>query len=134
MFVVTNAGVATLFCLVTMLGWGSWANTQKLAGKDKWAFPLYYWDYSLAVFVLGIVFAATLGSFGGAGMGAAENFRQAGREQILRAIWSGVSRRGAPARADVRRLRLRTGADRHGYSVEAGYKSQGGSGNEEDAE
>ena len=90
MFVVTNAGVATLFCLVTMLGWGSWANTQKLAGKDKWAFPLYYWDYSLAVFVLGIVFAATLGSFGSAGMGAAENFRQAGREQILRAMWSGV--------------------------------------------
>ena len=90
MFVVTNAGVATLFCLVTMLGWGSWANTQKLAGKDKWAFPLYYWDYALAVLFMGIIFAATLGTFGSAGMGAAENLRQAGREQVLRAIWSGV--------------------------------------------
>jgi glucose uptake protein len=30
-----------------MLGWGSWANTQKLAGKDKWPFQLYYWDYAV---------------------------------------------------------------------------------------
>ena len=40
MFVVTDLGVAIAFCVLTMLGWGSWANTQKLAGKDKWQFPL----------------------------------------------------------------------------------------------
>ncbi len=90
MFVVTNAAVATLFCVITMLGWGSWANTQKLAGKDKWAFPLSYWDYSLAVLLLGVIFAATLGTLGSAGMTAADNLSQAGTEQILRAVWSGV--------------------------------------------
>jgi len=90
MFVVTDAAVATFLCVITMLGWGSWANTQKLAGKDQWAFPLYYWDYSLAVFGLGIIFAATLGTFGHAGMSAAANLEQAGTGQMLRAVWSGV--------------------------------------------
>ncbi|MCC7174319.1 MAG: multidrug DMT transporter permease [Bryobacterales bacterium] len=90
MFVVTDAGLATLFCVITMLGWGSWANTQKLAGKDKWAFPLYYWDYAIAVLLLGVILAATLGSAGSAGMSAAENVRQAGTGQMLRAVWSGV--------------------------------------------
>lgn len=62
MFVVNHVWVATLFCVVTMLGWSSWANTQKLAGKDKWAFPLYYWDYAVGVFLSGILLMLTLGS------------------------------------------------------------------------
>lgn len=42
MFVLHSLGAAVTLCIITMLGWGSWANTQKLAGKDRWAFPLYY--------------------------------------------------------------------------------------------
>jgi hypothetical protein len=49
-FIVHDLGVAVLFCIVTMLGWGSWANTQKLAGKDRWPFELFYWDYAIGVF------------------------------------------------------------------------------------
>ena len=90
MFVVDSAGLATLFCVITMLGWGSWANTQKLAGKDKWAFPLYYWDYAVGVFCLGVVFMLTAGSAGSAGMGALENLGQAAPGSITRAIWSGA--------------------------------------------
>jgi glucose uptake protein len=41
MFTVSSLGLAVLFCVITMLGWGSWANTQKLAGKTKWPFELY---------------------------------------------------------------------------------------------
>jgi len=51
-FVVQDLGIAIGLCVVTMLGWGSWANTQKLAGKDRWPFQLYYWDYALGVVVL----------------------------------------------------------------------------------
>ena len=29
--------IAILFCIITMLDWGSWANTQKLAGQGKMA-------------------------------------------------------------------------------------------------
>ncbi|MGD0497624.1 MAG: multidrug DMT transporter permease [Bryobacteraceae bacterium] len=90
MFVVNHAGVATLLCVVTMLGWGSWANTQKLAGKDKWAFPLYYWDYAWGVFLMGLVFMFTLGSRGSAGMGAAENLRQAMAAPAAHALLSGA--------------------------------------------
>ncbi|HTX37428.1 MAG TPA: hypothetical protein VME43_20510 [Bryobacteraceae bacterium] len=90
MFVVHNFWLATLFCVITMLGWGSWANTQKLAGKDQWAFPLFYWDYGIGVFLFGILWMATLGSFGSAGMGALDNLRQAGAAPIAHALFSGA--------------------------------------------
>jgi glucose uptake protein len=90
MLVVNDVRLATLLCILTMLGWGSWANTQKLAGKDKWAFPLYYWDYAIGVFVLGILLALTLGSFGAVGMPAIENLGQAAPGPLARAVLSGV--------------------------------------------
>ncbi len=55
--------LAISFCVVTMLGWGSWANTQKLAGKEKWPFELFYWDYSIGVFLFSLLFALFGGSF-----------------------------------------------------------------------
>ncbi|MGO9257631.1 MAG: multidrug DMT transporter permease [Bryobacteraceae bacterium] len=90
MFVVHNFWLATLFCVITMLGWGSWANTQKLAGKDQWAFPLFYWDYALGVFLFGILWMAALGNFGSAGMSAGENFRQAAAGPMAHAFLSGA--------------------------------------------
>jgi glucose uptake protein len=90
MFIVHNFWLATLFCVITMLGWGSWANTQKLAGKDKWAFPLFYWDYALGCFLFGLLWMATLGNFGSAGMGAVENLGQAAFRPMAHAFSSGV--------------------------------------------
>ena len=90
MFVVHNFWLATLFCVITMLGWGSWANTQKLAGKDRWAFPLFYWDYGLGVFLFGILWMLTLGSFGATGMSALENLRQAAGGPVAHALFSGA--------------------------------------------
>ena len=78
MFAVQSLPVAIAFCVVTMLGWGSWANTQKLAGKEKWPFELFYWDYAIGVFLFGLIFAHTLGSFGSVGMGARDNLHAAG--------------------------------------------------------
>jgi glucose uptake protein len=90
MFIVQNAAMAIVFCIVTMLGWGSWANTQKLAGKEKWPFPLYYWDYGIGVLLMAIVFALTLGSAGESGMSAWNNFQQAASTPILIALASGA--------------------------------------------
>jgi len=90
MFVVHSLGLATLFCVVTMLGWGSWANTQKLAGKDKWGFPLYYWDYAVGVFVLGLGFMLTLGNWGAGGIGAFQNLTQAAPASVAHAVLSGA--------------------------------------------
>jgi glucose uptake protein len=82
--------VAILFCVVTMLGWGSWANTQKLAGKEKWPFELFYWDYAIGVFVCSLVFAHTLGTFGSAGPGARENLHSADFGFAIPALISGA--------------------------------------------
>jgi len=51
--------VALLMMLLSMLCWGSWANTQKI---DKgWRFELYYWDYVWGVVVCAILFGLSLG-------------------------------------------------------------------------
>ena len=90
MFTVSSLPVAILFCVLTMLGWGSWANTQKLAGKTKWPFELYYWDYALGVFLFSILFMFTLGSAGGAGTSAVENLGAASGGKIAGAMLSGL--------------------------------------------
>ena len=90
MFTVNSLGLAVLFCVITMLGWGSWANTQKLAGKTKWPFELYYWDYAIGVFLFSLLFMFTLGSSGSAGMGALENLRSASTGNIGQAFFSGA--------------------------------------------
>lgn len=73
-----------------MLGWGSWANTQKLAGKDNWPFELFYWDYAIGVFAFSLVFALTLGSAGAAGEPFFDNLRHAHSGALWTAISSGI--------------------------------------------
>ena len=90
MFVVDSLPIAIVFCVITMIGWGSWANTQKLAGKEKWPFQLFYWDYAIGVCLFGVVFAHTLGSMGTAGAGAVENLHAAQWEFVIPALVSGA--------------------------------------------
>lgn len=90
MFVVHSLSVAIVFCVLTMLGWGSWANTQKLAGQEKWPFELFYWDYAIGVFLFSVVFAHTLGSMGSSGPGAVENLHSANASYLVPALLSGA--------------------------------------------
>src|SRR5579872_808210 len=90
MFLVHSLPVAIAFCVITMLGWGSWANTQKLAGNQKWPFELFYWDYAIGVLLFGILFAATFGSMGSEGTAAWSNLTAAGFGFILPALISGA--------------------------------------------
>ena len=76
MFIVQSSALAVTMCVVTMLCWGSWANTQKLASKE-WSFELYYWDYSIGVLLLALILALTIGSIGGSGRGFIPDLRQA---------------------------------------------------------
>ncbi len=63
MVIVESYPLAVIMCFVTMLCWGSWANTQKLATKE-WKFQLFYWDYSIGVLLLSLIMAFTMGSMG----------------------------------------------------------------------
>jgi glucose uptake protein len=89
MFIVENYPLAVFFCVVTMLCWGSWANTQKLAAST-WRFELFYWDYVIGIGLLAFFFAFTLGSSGSAGRGFLEDLKQASESNILSAGLGGV--------------------------------------------
>jgi glucose uptake protein len=89
MFLVESYPVAVLFCVITMLCWGSWANTQKLAGKT-WRFELFYWDYVFGVLLMAVIFAFTLGSTGTAGRGFLADLKQADPANLGSALLGGV--------------------------------------------
>lgn len=89
MFILENYSTAVFFCIITMLCWGSWANTQKLAAKS-WRFELFYWDYVIGILILTLIFAFTLGSNGSAGRGFIEDVSQAGNDNLLSAIIGGI--------------------------------------------
>lgn len=63
MFIVENYLLAVIFCFITMLCWGSWGNTQKMAAKS-WRYELFYWDYVIGMVLFALVVAFTMGSFG----------------------------------------------------------------------
>ena len=48
MFTVNSYLLAVIFCIVTMICWGSWGNTQKLVSKN-WRYELFYWDYVIGM-------------------------------------------------------------------------------------
>jgi len=90
MFTVNSTPAAIFLCLLTMVGWGSWANTQKLAGRERWPFELYYWDYAIGVALTGFLFCITLGAFGSSGMPAFANLHTASGYAEWRAVGSGA--------------------------------------------
>jgi glucose uptake protein len=89
MFILESYTVAVLFCFITMLCWGSWANTQKLAEKS-WRFELFYWDYVLGIFLLSLLFASTLGSMGEDGRSFRADFAQSDVASLRSAFIGGV--------------------------------------------
>ena len=89
MVIVESYTVAVFMCVVTMLCWGSWANTQKLATK-KWPFQLYYWDYCLGVGLLSLIMAFTLGSMGSLERSFMADLAQISQRALVMAFLGGV--------------------------------------------
>jgi glucose uptake protein len=89
MFIVDNYQTAVLFCVITMICWGSWANTQKLASK-AWRFELFYWDYVIGILVFSVLFGLTVGSTGTDGRGFVGDLKQASGSNLGSAFAGGV--------------------------------------------
>lgn len=89
MFIVDSYSMAVLFSVITMLCWGSWANTQKLV-QGRWRFELFYWDYVIGIFVFSLIAALTLGSIGEEGRPFLQDLAQADWSNIRNAIIGGV--------------------------------------------
>lgn len=89
MVIVDNYSVAVAMSFITMLCWGSWANTQKLATKN-WKYQLFYWDYGFGVLILALVLALTMGSFGSSGRSFIVDLQQASNQSIGWAVLGGI--------------------------------------------
>lgn len=77
MYIVGSYALAVIFCFVTMLCWGSWGNTQKLAAKS-WRYELFYWDYVIGMVIFSLIVAFTAGSIGAEGRPFIQDLAQAG--------------------------------------------------------
>jgi glucose uptake protein len=89
MVLVESYPIAVLMCIITMICWGSWANTQKLATKE-WRFQLFYWDYAIGVFLLALILAFTMGSNGTVGRSFLADLKQADMKWLGSAFLGGV--------------------------------------------
>lgn len=89
MFIVQSYPLAIFFCFITMLCWGSWGNTQKLASRT-WRYELFYWDYVIGLLLFSLLLAFTLGSFGAEGRSFLEDLSQVDRSNLFSAFLGGV--------------------------------------------
>jgi len=89
MILVENYTLAVLLCILAMVCWGSWQNTQNLAGKS-WRFELYYWDFILGIFIFSLIMAFTFGSMGHAGRSFIADLRQAAPRNLFSAALGGA--------------------------------------------
>ena len=81
MFIVNSYSLAVVFCFITMLCWGSWGNTQKLAAKS-WRYELFYWDYVIGMVLFSLLLAFTAGSIGSEGRPFLQDIGQASWSSI----------------------------------------------------
>lgn len=89
MFIVHSYLLAVVFCFITMLCWGSWGNTQKLAGKT-WRYELFYWDYVIGMVLFALIIGLTMGSTGDQGRPFLEDLTQAEWSGIVSVLIGGV--------------------------------------------
>ncbi|HHU42122.1 MAG TPA: multidrug DMT transporter permease, partial [Fermentimonas caenicola] len=89
MFIVNSYSLAIIFCFITMLCWGSWGNSQKLASKS-WRYELFYWDYVIGILLLSLIFGLTLGSIGDQGRGFIEDISQVSSQSFWSAFVGGI--------------------------------------------
>jgi len=82
MILVQNYSLAVFLCILAMICWGSWQNTQNLIGK-QWRFELFYWDYSTGILLFALLMAFTFGSFGSQGRSFIPDVEQADARYLL---------------------------------------------------
>ena len=89
MYIVQSYSFAVLLCIITMLCWGSWGNTQKLAARS-WRYELFYWDYVIGIVLTGIILGFSLGSFGSEGRSFIADLQQADWKNMSSAVLGGI--------------------------------------------
>src|ERR1700681_3291567 len=81
-------GLALLFMILSMLCWGSWANSMKLC--PGYRFQLLYWDFIIGLVGGAILWGSTLGSLGTVGRSFYADIAHSGTHPILLAMAGGA--------------------------------------------
>ncbi len=79
---------ALFLMILSMLCWGSWANTLKLC--PGYRFQLFYWDYSIGLLLATVVWGLTAGSLGQTGPSFLDAVAHTSSLAILFALCGGV--------------------------------------------
>ena len=80
--------IALTFMILTMLCWGSWANTVKLC--PGYRFQLFYWDYVIGLIAGALLWGFTLGTAGSTGKSFLADVQAAQASHIALAVVGGV--------------------------------------------
>lgn len=80
--------MALLFMVLSMLCWGSWANTLKTC--PGYRFQLFYWDYVIGLVAGALVWGMTMGSAGARGLPFFQDIFHAGAHPIGLALAGGA--------------------------------------------
>jgi glucose uptake protein len=89
MMLVHSYPLAVTLCVITMICWGSWANTLKMEPRS-YPFSLFYWDQAIGYVGLALVIGLTFGSMGSGGRGLIEDLRQGSVNSYEWALLGGV--------------------------------------------
>jgi len=88
MFLPESYAAAMALMVLSMLCWGSWANTLKLCPRFR--FQLFYWDYAAGLALAAMVWGLTAGSLAGPGLQLMADIARAPLGAILWAAAGGV--------------------------------------------
>jgi glucose uptake protein len=88
MFLPETYQVTLVLMILSMLCWGSWANTLKLCPKFR--FQLFYWDYAIGLFAGSVVLGLTAGSLGHSGSPFPAAIAETAHSRMLWAIGGGA--------------------------------------------
>ncbi len=89
MILPASQTASILLLVLTLICWGSWANTIIAPGK-KWRFELYYFDFAIGVLIAALLAALTIGRLGWDGFSFLDDFRLAGKRQDMFAFIAGA--------------------------------------------
>lgn len=88
MFLPETYQITLALMILSMLCWGSWANTLKLCPNFR--FQLFYWDYTFGVVLGALAWGFTLGSSGNSGVPFLTALTHTPADAIAYAICGGI--------------------------------------------